>query len=198
MPQNKTKAESFKGDDSTSAVIVDANYTLEESMEGTTVPASIKKNLELITVQYYGFDGLLHQGQLLVNNSVADDLINIFNFIKQTKFPVEKVIPIVKYNWSDDKSMEENNTSVFNYRFISGSKILSMHAQGEAIDINPRQNPYIKNGDCSPKGSVYDVTKKGTILPNSELVKEFKEKGWEWGGDWKSLKDYQHFQKGTK
>jgi len=195
MANNRSKAESFKDDDSSSAVIIDANYTFDEAMKGINIPGFIKDSLELVTVQYYGFDGLLHQGQLLVKNELVNDIVDIFNFIKKTKFPVEKVIPIVKYNWSDDKSMEENNTSAFNYRFISGTKILSKHAQGEAIDINPRQNPYIKNGSCSPEGSVYDVNKKGTINSNSELVREFTERGWEWGGDWKSLKDYQHFQK---
>ena len=102
---------------------------------------------------------------------------------------------MVEYNWSDDKSMRDNNTSSFNYRFLSGSKVLSMHASGLAIDINPKQNPYVKNGSNSPAGSIYELDENGTICPDSEIVRAFKEKGWTWGGDWKSLKDYQHFQK---
>jgi hypothetical protein len=70
-----------------------------------------------------------------------------------------------------------------------------MHASGLAIDINPKQNPYVKNGSSSPAGSLYELDEYGTICPDSEIVKAFKEKGWSWGGDWKSLKDYQHFQK---
>ena len=63
MPENKTQAESFKDDDSSSVAVIDANYTLSESIEGIKIPTSVKDSLELITVQYYGFDGLLHQGQ---------------------------------------------------------------------------------------------------------------------------------------
>ncbi len=177
------------------AVVIDAEYTLEESLIGITIPAYIKKDLRLVTVQYYGFDGMLHQGQLVVNVAIENDVKDIFNLIRKLKFPIEKVIPISEYNWSDEMSMRDNNTSAFNYRYVSGTKILSMHAQGLAIDINPLQNPYVKNGSCSPEGSSYDIKKRGTFKPQSEIVKAFKEKGWEWGGDWKSLKDYQHFQK---
>ena len=113
----------------------------------------------------------------------------------EKELSVEKVVPWVKYNWSDEKSMRDNNTSSFTYRFLSGSKILSMHASGLAIDINPKQNPYVKSGSSSPTGSEYKLDANGTICPDSEIVKVFKEKGWSWGGDWKSLKDYQHFQK---
>ncbi|UCH66097.1 MAG: M15 family metallopeptidase [Ignavibacterium sp.] len=176
-------------------IIIDSDYTLEEALQGITIPPSVKKELEIVSVSYYGFDGLLHKGQIIVNKKVSADIIEIFNVIRETKFPVEKVVPMVEYNWSDDKSMQDNNTSSFNYRFLSGSKVLSMHASGLAIDINPKQNPYVKNGSNSPAGSLYELDENGTICPDSEIVKAFKERGWSWGGDWKSLKDYQHFQK---
>jgi hypothetical protein len=176
-------------------IIIDSDYILEEALQGITIPPSVKKELELVSVSYYGFDGLLHKGQIIVNKKVSNDIVEIFNMIRETKFPVEKVVPMVEYNWSDDKSMQDNNTSSFNYRFLSGSKVLSMHASGLAIDINPKQNPYVKNGSNSPAGSLYELDEVGTICPDSEIVKAFKEKGWSWGGDWNSLKDYQHFQK---
>ena len=191
----KPPSSADSSNEDTTPAVIDADFKLEEALEGTNIPAYIKDDLVLVNVQYYGFEGLLHQGQLVVNNKISNDIKDIFQFIKKIKFPIEKVIPISEYNWSDDESMKENNTSAFNYRFISGTKILSMHAEGLAIDINPRQNPYIKNGTCSPAGSVYDVTKKGTITSGSKIVEKFKERGWEWGGDWKNLKDYQHFQK---
>ncbi len=178
--------------------VIDADLTLEESLEGISIPPSVRNKLTIINVEYYGFDNKLHRGQLVVNKEVANDLIGIFQFIKETRFPVEKVKPIVEYRWSDEKSMSDNNTSAFNYRFVSGSKILSMHAKGLAIDINPMFNPYVKNGKVSPEGACYVDEIKGTITDDCELVKEFKKRGWTWGGDWKSLKDYQHFQKRLK
>ncbi len=88
-----------------------------------------------------------------------------------------------------------NNTSAFNYRCAAGSKKLSMHAYGFAIDINPVQNPYIKGKVVLPPGAVYDIRKSGTLAYNSPVVKTFIRLGWTWGGNWKSLKDYQHFEK---
>lgn len=176
-------------------IMIDADYTFDEALRGSSIPSSVKNNLDLVSVKYYGFDGKLHQGQIIVNKEIAKDIVDIFKVIEKIKFPVEKVVPIVEYNWSDEKSMNDNNTSSFNYRFISGSRILSMHANGLAIDINPKQNPYVKNGTSIPAGSEYKLKNMGTIEPDSKIVKVFKEKGWTWGGDWKSLKDYQHFQK---
>ena len=179
-------------------IIIDSDYTLEEALQGITIPASIKNKLDLVTVNYYGYDGLLHQGQMIVDKTIKEDITEIFKLIEKIKFPVEKVVPIAEYNWSDDKSMLENNTSSFNYRFVSGAKILSMHARGMAIDINPKQNPYVKNGMSSPAGSHYEINTIGTIGPESQLVKAFKKRGWIWGGEWKNLKDYQHFEKKLK
>ncbi|MEJ2105446.1 MAG: M15 family metallopeptidase [Ignavibacteriaceae bacterium] len=181
-----------------SELISDSDLDFNEAVSGVIIPPNVLENLELITVEYYGFDGLLHEGQLVVNKKVIDDIKEIFNFIKETEFPINKVVPISQYDWSDEKSMHDNNTSAFNYRFISGTRVISEHASGLAIDINPLQNPYVKNNICTPSGSTYDTTKAGTLTSDSPLVKEFKERGWIWGGDWKNLKDYQHFEKKLK
>ena len=176
-------------------IIIDSDISFNEALSELKIPANIKDQFVLETVNYYGLDDMLHQGQILVNKKIAEEVIQIFEFIKQIRFPIEKVIPLSKYNWSDSKSMEDNNTSSFNFRFVSGSRILSKHANGLAIDINPKLNPYVKKGKMIPANAVYDSTSVGTLTQNSEIVKEFKRRGWSWGGDWKSLKDYQHFQK---
>lgn len=176
-------------------VIIDSDYSFEEAVEGISIPLSIVNNLVLINVFYYSFDEQLHKGQLIVNKEVQEDITEIFEFIKETRFPIEKVIPIIKYDWSDEASTSDNNTTAFNYRFVSGTRIVSNHAYGYAIDINPMQNPYIKRNKVLPPGASYDISVPGTITPDSQLVKEFKERGWSWGGDWRSVKDYQHFEK---
>lgn len=176
-------------------LIVDSDFSFDEAVSGINIPASILNNLVLVDVFYYSFDGILRKGQLIVNKEVEQDIIEIFEFIKESRFPVEKVVPIVNYSWSDEASIADNNTTAFNYRFVSGTRIVSNHAYGYAIDINPLQNPYIKRGKVIPEGAVYDPEESGTITYDSKLVKEFKKRGWSWGGDWQSVKDYQHFEK---
>ncbi len=178
--------------------VIDSDMAFEEAVAGISIPQSILENLRLVDVYYYGFDDKLHKGQLVVHKDVVLDVIEIFELIRESRFLIGKVIPISNYGWSDEKSMQDNNTSAFNYRFISGTRVISNHASGLAIDINPMMNPYIKNGISLPEKCVYDTIKAGTISSGSQLVKEFKQRGWQWGGDWKSLKDYQHFEKKLK
>ncbi len=175
--------------------IVDCNYTFEEAISGTEIPKSIINQITLIEVEYYSFDNLLHKGQVLINKKVVKDIKNIFEFIKSSHFPVAKVIPVVKYSWSDQASMIDNNTSSFNYRKVKGYKVLSPHSYGLAIDINPLQNPHIKGKTIQPVNAKYDVKALGTIIRDSKLVSEFRNMGWQWGGLWRSSKDYQHFEK---
>ena len=176
-------------------IITDSNCSLTEALSGINIPSSILKSLTIVTVYYYSFDGRLHKGQIVINKNLADDVKEIFNKIKEKKFPIEKVIPIYKYNWDDKASMKDNNTSAFNYRKVKGTKILSRHATGRAIDINPKLNPQIRNGLTVPKGSFYNKRIPGTISDTSFIVRAFLSKGWRWGGKWKHLKDYQHFEK---
>ena len=176
-------------------IVTDCNYTFKEATSGIEIPKSILKQLTLLEVEYFSFDGNLHKGQIVINKSVLSDIKEIFAFIKKTKFPVNKVIPIVKYSWSDEKSMNDNNTSSFNYRKVKGQKVLSAHSIGLAIDINPLLNPQYKHQSVFPPKGKYDAKKPGTILSGSELVKEFQKRGWQWGGYWHSSKDYQHFEK---
>ncbi len=179
----------------TGQVIIDCNYTLNEALKGKNIPNKLKNNLRIIDVLYYSFDGKLHKGQLVISKNLVKDIKHIFKIIEKRQFPIAQVIPIVKYNWSDELSMEHNNTSAFNYRLVKGTKILSAHALGIAIDINPQLNPQIKHGKVFPKGAKYNPKKPGTITRDSFIVKEFLKMGWNWGGRWRSTKDYQHFEK---
>lgn len=177
-------------------VIIDSDMSFEESIKGTKAPKKVVGNLVLMDLEYYSFDDKLHKGQLLVHIDLQEDVKEIFEVIKDTKFKIHKMIPIVKYGWNDDKSMADNNSSAFCYRFIAGTKRLSNHAKGRAIDINPFNNPVIySNGRISPKGATYKAGKAGVFDANHPVVKAFKERGWRWGGDFNSFKDYHHFDK---
>ncbi|MBX3044750.1 MAG: M15 family metallopeptidase [Candidatus Kapabacteria bacterium] len=179
-----------------SSLYSDSEMTFDSSIAGTKAPKNIIDSLILLDVEYYNFSGSLTRGQLVINQAVEDDVRQAFEILKEEKFPIHKVVPIVKYDWSDDESMKSNNTSAFNYRFIAGTQRLSNHASGRAIDINPRQNPVIySDGRISPKGAKYNPNEPGTLSSNSKVVIFLKSKGWRWGGDWTSLKDYHHFDK---
>lgn len=177
-------------------IVIDSKMTLKEALKGSNATKEILDNQVLLDVEYYGFDNKIHKGQIVVSQDVKQDVIEAFALIKETKFPIKKVVPINNYNWSDDKSMADNNTSAFNYRTIANTDRLSNHSFGKAIDFNPVQNPAVYNdGKISPKGAKYDQKAPGTLSNDSELTKFFKSRGWRWGGDWTTLKDYQHFDK---
>lgn len=181
------------------SVTIDSQQTFEKAMEGTSAPQEIIRSLEMIDVEYYGFDGKLHRGQIIVHKDLAKDITAIFKEIKRMRFPVESVIP-VKFDLPDNGTTMDtlNNSMGFHYRVISTFQTdkLSNHAYGRAVDINPFQNPAIlKSGKIIPEGGSYDPKAKGTILLNSEIVKLFRKYGWQWGGTWRSLKDYMHFEK---
>lgn len=181
--------------------------TVFKRMQGKSYKANctiLRTELRYIRVLHYGFDGKVKSGELVCHQDIADDLIEIFQELYKAHYPIERIQLIDDYNADDEQSMLHNNTSCFNYRRVAGSKTLSYHSQGKAIDINPLYNPCVKrlrNGSTSvsPKtGRAYSnrsKTFKYKIDHNDLVYKLFKKHGFTWGGDWKSLKDYQHFEK---
>lgn len=181
--------------------IIDSDISLSDALK-KEAPPEFKERQRLIEVLYYSFDGKIHKGQLVIDERLVADIRKVFRAALENKFPITSVIPIAhdrffkdgKWN-EDDQSMLSNNSSAFNYRTATGGTSLSKHAYGFAIDINPVQNPYIKGDVVLPAGAVYDTREPGTLTPDCPVVKTFIRLGWTWGGNWKSLKDYQHFQK---
>lgn len=176
-------------------LIVDSKLSLAEATKGTTAPKRILDSLRIFDVHYLGFDRKPHLGQVVVNKELVSEVDDIFRKLLEHGFPIERVVPISIYGWSDERSMADNNTSAFNYRTVEGSQRLSKHALGRAIDINPALNPYRRGNAWKPSDSRHDPSQPGTITDTSVVVRIFVEKGWRWGGRWRSVKDYQHFEK---
>jgi len=181
--------------------IVDSNITLSEALR-KPAPPEFKRKQRIVDVLYYSFDGKIHRGQIVIDRRLVKDIQQVFQVALETRFPINSVIPISHDRFhkngvwnSDNQSMLANNTSAFNYRKVTGGKSLSMHSYGFAIDINPVQNPYFKGSIVLPDGAVYDPAKPGTLTRDCPVVKTFIRLGWDWGGNWKSLKDYQHLEK---
>jgi len=175
----------------------------EQAFEGlcANCPLDIKNRQLLINVKYFSFDNRVHQGQLVIDGDLADDIEFAFREALKEKFPINSVIPISHVSfrrnglWDDNLSMEANNTSCFNYRTITDGQELSMHARGRAIDINPLQNPYIRGNTILPVNSNYSPEVRGTLTRSNVIVRALLSRGWVWGGNWTSLKDYQHLEK---
>lgn len=171
-------------------------FSLDEALSGLEIPAPIRMSQVLIEVPYLSFGAHEQRGQLVVHQELAEEVITIFEELHKQRFPINKIVPLVAYGWDDIASMEDNNTSAFNYRHIIATDLLSNHSLGRAIDINPLQNPYYAlNGEVYPARAVYDPDEPGTLHKDSAAVSLFKEKGWNWLGDREKHKDYQHFEK---
>ena len=182
----------------------DIPQEIQEEMMGVTISEnSVMKfdDLAYLTLTYVGYDGKDHIGNMIVDKKLAGEVISIFKELYEVKFPIEIIEPAYKYNGDDELSMESNNTSAFNDRPVTGGTGLSYHQLGRAIDINPYVNPYVKTsaGIVLPASAqAYterDIEEKGMIKADGDCVRIFKKYGWTWGGDWSSLKDYQHFEK---
>lgn len=177
-------------------IIIDSAMSFAEAIEGSAAPLEIIDALSLVDVIYYSFDSLRHQGQIIVDANLEDDVYEIFQLIEKLKFPVGKVIPIVAYNWEDGDSMADNNSSGFNFRVIADTNKLSLHSFGRAVDINPVQNPVIyPTGVIAPAGATYRPQNKGTFTTHHPIVQELTKRGWHWGGNFEQPKDYHHFEK---
>jgi gamma-D-glutamyl-L-lysine dipeptidyl-peptidase len=163
-------------------------------------------DLAEVHISYWGFDSQIHQGVLIVNKKLAQEILDIFKEIYQQKFPIAKIKPIEEYRGDDNLSMLDNNTSAFNCRAMTDfSDQYSVHSYGGAIDINPLVNPYVNGDKVEPAGSAKyidrNVFSKGKIIAKGPVYQAFTARGWQWGGDasWdvlkKGIKDYQHFEK---
>lgn len=154
-------------------------------------------DLSLLDVPHVGFDGTVHRGQVIVAKRLANAFLAAFKAMYVARFPIEKMRPIDAYNAVDDDSMADNNTSAFNCRKTTGGTSWSQHSYGNAIDINPIQNPYVKgNTVLPPAGKPFrtrDGRKQGVIVSGDAVVRAFDSLGWGWGGRWSSFQDYQHF-----
>lgn len=192
-----------------SSVIVDSDLgkdAIFAQNPDSPAPQSVLDALEALCVEYVGFDGRRHAGQIAIHRDTAPDVRRFFDAALEMEFPIEKVIPISieKYAWNDEVSCDDNNSSGYNYRLIAGTDRLSKHAAGRAFDINPVQNIFVKyDADLNeiaryPKGAVYDEQAPGTLTNGHPLVQLMTSLGWTWGGDWTPAGgrvDYQHFEK---
>ena len=160
--------------------------------------------LRYLKVLHRNADGKTQFGELVCNVAIADKLLRIFRQLYDANYKIEKMCLIDDFDADDERSMAANNTSCFNYRVVSGTKTISKHGYGLAVDLNPRYNPYVhtRNGVrmiepangknyANNRAARKDIPYK--IDHNDLAYKLFTAEGFTWGGNWRSMKDYQHF-----
>lgn len=164
--------------------------------------------LRYLKMPHYNFKGQIQVGEMIVNQDIEHDILKIFKELFAAKYEIQSMY-LVDHYWTgdpdttDSASIEENNTSAFCYRQVTGGGKLSNHAYGRAIDINPQQNPYVSYSSGSPKWShanandyIARETGMSHVITHDDLAYQlFFRYGFRWGGDWKNPKDYQHFEK---
>lgn len=155
------------------------------------------RDLRLLTLTHRRFDGRSATGSLIVHRDVAGGVVGAFRRLYVAGFPIRRMVPIDAYAASDFRSIEADNTSAFNCRFVDGTRRWSEHSYGRAIDVNPIENPYVSGGATSHRASRPYVDRSrrrpGMAYEGGVLVRAFDAIGWGWGGRWTSVRDYQHF-----
>ena len=168
--------------------------------EDCTVP---REDLCYLRISCVGADGSAYIGEMVAAADLAEDLLDIFRQLYEAGYPIERMQLIDDYDAIDQASMEANNTTCFNFRLIAGRTKLSNHSLGRAVDINPLYNPYVKK---TANGTIYDPPVAEAYadrdkdfpykIDHDDLCYQlFTAHGFTWGGDWNSVKDYQHFEK---
>jgi hypothetical protein len=160
------------------------------------------EDLRYLRMSYVGFDGAVRTGEMVVHEDYATQVVKVFGRLYDAAWPIRGMQLVDTYRGDDDRSMAANNSSGFNCRRVAGSTSWSEHAYGAAIDINPVQNPYVQGAAAAPPAgrrfasidrSAGAPVPPGAIRSGDLVVRAFAEIGWQWGGDWSSAKDYQHF-----
>ena len=154
--------------------------------------------LRLVRARYLGMDGRAHTGRIVVQRDVATEVVAVLRRLYAARFPIRRMVPVDAYGGSDYRSIEADNTSAFNCRYVDGTTRWSEHAYGRAIDLNPIENPYVTSaGTTSHRASRRYLRRSpyrsGMAVGGGVAVRAFEEAGWGWGGRWSGDRDYQHF-----
>lgn len=149
-----------------------------------------------VELSHVTFDGGIAHGELVVAAALASRAVELFRRLYQLGFPIRQLKLVDDYDASDDASMAADNSSAFNFRLIAGTNLISQHALGRAIDINPVENPWRRpDRILPPAGEAYaDRTqvRPGMFVRPGPVVAVLDELGWEWGGDWRHAVDDHH------
>ena len=154
--------------------------------------------LRLVRARHWGFGGRVHTGRLVVASDVARLVLDVLRRLYAAHFPIRRMVPVDAYGASDFRSIEADNTSAFNCRYVDGTTRWSEHSYGRAIDLNPIENPYVTAAGTTSHAASRRYLRRapyrsGMAVEGGVVVRAFEAAGWGWGGRWSGDRDYQHF-----
>ena len=119
--QNIVNALTFKADGFSVTTIDDTTFARMKGKtykDNCTVPLS---ELRHVKVLYKNKAKQTLKGEIVCNKHIADDVAEIFYELYKANYPIERIRLMDDYNADDETAMRDNNTSSFNFRFISHS-----------------------------------------------------------------------------
>ena len=150
--------------------------------------------LRRVWVSYIDLAGAYHDGSIIVHRDVAARVQNIFLTLFRWRYRIMAMAPM-SVNMPGETDMGIV-TAGYNCRPVGGTDVWSEHAFGTAVDINPLQNPMVRNGGVSPAGGAFYLNRDRYLIGMVHAegaARAFTQNGYFWGGQWRSLKDYMHF-----
>ena len=163
-------------------------------------PIQQRTELRSIRINFVDFEDRVRRGQLVVNADVANSVVRIFTKLFDARFPIRRMRPVEAFDGDTNASLRADNTSAFNCRRadqINAPFKESPHANGRAVDINPRENPWMDlRCDCWFPTARFQARQPGpgVILRKGVVWRAFVAEGWIWQDI--DVPDYMHFDTG--
>ena len=187
-----------------SSMLTDSIFSIMDGKSYSPQCTTPRSSLRYLRCLHTDIDGRTLVGEMVVNQQIADVVLDILRQLYRARYPIERMLLVDHWDADDERAMRANNSSAFNFRLISHTRLVSKHGLGMAVDINPLYNPSHKR-----LRSGAEVTEPATGAPYVDRSRSFPYKiergdlchrlftaaGFRWGGDWRSSKDYQHFEK---
>jgi hypothetical protein len=195
VPVDAHTAAGFRGSVTSIGPALAKRMTGVSWRPGCPVPL---RDLRVVRATHRGFDGRDRVGTLIVHRDVAARVLAVLRRLYGDGFPIRRMRPVDAYGGSDFRSIEADNTSAFNCRYVDGTTRWSEHAYGRAVDVNPIENPYVGASGTTSHAASRPYLRRTPFRPGMAaegraLVRAFDAAGWGWGGRWSGARDYQHF-----
>ena len=155
-------------------------------------PAQLRR----VRLRYVGFDGSAHIGAARSSTRASSsDVVAVFRTLYRRALPDPADAADRRRSTAATRARPPPTTrrrSTAASRSRRAPKHWSMHAYGEAIDVNTVENPYIAERPRDRRRTrrrtpTARTSGRGMAVEGGVLVRAFARVGWGWGGRWSRL-----------